>query len=115
KDNNIISGYQDGSFRPGQAVTRAELMAILRRAAEYGKSIQSLDQTLWPKQETFNFVDTSTHWASPVIDQMSSYCGVASPLNETGSNFYPDSTAKRNYAAAATLRMLNCIEDEAAE
>ena len=112
KDNNIVSGYQDGSFRPGQEVTRAELMAILRRASEYGKSLKQLDQTLWPKQDAFNFSDTSTHWASPVIDQMSSYCGVASPLNESGSNFYPDSDAKRNYAAAATLRMLNCVEDE---
>ena len=114
KDNNIISGYQDGSFRPGQEVTRAELMAILRRASEYGKSLKQLDQTLWPKQDVFNFSDTSTHWANPVIDQMSSYCGVASPLNETGSNFYPDSAAKRNYAAAATLRMLNCVKDEVA-
>lgn len=114
KDNNIISGYQDGSFRPGQEVTRAELMAILRRASEYGKTLKSLDQTLWPQQDVFNFSDTSTHWASPVIDQMSSYCGVASPLNETGSNFYPESNAKRNYAAAATLRMLNCVKDEGA-
>ncbi|MEB3229949.1 MAG: DUF3747 domain-containing protein [Leptolyngbyaceae bacterium] len=109
KDNNIISGYQDGNFRPSQEVTRAELMAILRRAAEYGKSIQSSDSTLWPQQEAFSFADTANHWASPVINQMSSYCGVASPLNETGRNFQPDTTAQRNYAAAATLRMLNCV------
>jgi len=114
KDNNIVSGYQDGSFRPGQAVTRAELMAILRRAAEYGKGLQAQDQTLWPKQDSFEFVDTETHWASPVIDQMSSYCGVASPLNEAGRSFYPDSAAKRNYAATATLRMLNCVKDDSA-
>lgn len=109
QDNNIVSGYQDGQFRPGQEVTRAELMAILRRAAEYGNSLQSADTTLWPQQNAFDFADTLNHWASPVIDQMSSYCGVASPLNETGSNFYPDNTAQRNYAASATLRMLNCV------
>jgi hypothetical protein len=40
---------------------------------------------------------------------MSAYCGVASPLNETGTNFAPDEPAKRNYAAAATVRMLDCV------
>jgi hypothetical protein len=41
---------------------------------------------------------------------MSSYCEVASPLNETGSSFFPNSSAQRNYAAAATLRMMNCVK-----
>lgn len=113
QDNNIVSGYQDGSFRPTQPVTRAELMAVLRRAAEYGKSLRQLDPTLMPKQSAFDFADTETHWASRVIDQMSSYCGVASPLNEVGQNFSPDGMTQRNYAAAATLRMLNCVESEA--
>ncbi|MEB3359309.1 MAG: DUF3747 domain-containing protein [Synechococcales bacterium] len=114
RDNNIISGYEDGTFRPSQVVTRAELMAVLRRAAEYGKSLQGEDATLWPSQDAFDFADTSAHWAAPVIDQMSSYCGVASPLNEAGRNFYPNSESQRNYAAAATLRMLNCVSQEEA-
>jgi hypothetical protein len=42
---------------------------------------------------------------------MSAYCGVASPLNETGNAFNPNQAARRNYAAAATLRMLNCIRN----
>ncbi|MGF1498330.1 MAG: DUF3747 domain-containing protein [Elainellaceae cyanobacterium] len=113
RDNNIVSGYEDGTFRPSQVVTRAELMAILRRAAEYGQSLQGEDGTLWPSQDAFDFADTDAHWAAPVIDQMSSYCGVASPLNEAGSNFYPNSASQRNYAAAATLRMLSCVSQEA--
>ncbi|HHP7246263.1 MAG TPA: S-layer homology domain-containing protein, partial [Elainellaceae cyanobacterium] len=112
RENNIVSGYQDGRFRPTQPVTRAELMAVMRRAAEYGKSIQNLDTTLWPQQDAFDFADTQNHWAAPVIDQMSSYCGVASPLNEVGRSFKPDESAKRNYAAAATLRMLNCVKSD---
>lgn len=112
RENNIVSGYQDGTFRPAQPVTRAELMAILRRASEYAKSLRGLDSTLWPKQDAFQFTDTQSHWAAPVIDQMSSYCGVASPLNETGQNFYPNNASQRNYAAAATLRMMNCVASE---
>jgi hypothetical protein len=37
---------------------------------------------------------------------------VASPLNETGNQFYPNQSSSRNYAAAATLRMRNCVGDE---
>ena len=114
RDNNLISGYQDGTFRPAQSVTRAEMMAVLRRAAEKGKSLRGLPTTLGAKQTPKVFSDTSTHWAAPLITQMSGYCNVASPLNETGNAFYPDQAARRNYAAAATLRTLNCVKSESA-
>ncbi|MBW4657961.1 MAG: S-layer homology domain-containing protein [Drouetiella hepatica Uher 2000/2452] len=109
RDNNIITGYQDGSFRPAQPVTRAELMAVLRRAAEYGKAMQGQQPQIQGNRPAATFADTNGHWANPLISQMSSYCGVASPLNETGSAFAPDTAAQRNYAAAATLRTLSCL------
>lgn len=108
--NNIVSGYQDGTFRPSQPVTRAELMAVLRRAAEYGKTLQGESAVLEADGQEVNFSDTNGHWASTLIRQMSSYCRVASPLNERGNAFYPNNPALRNYAAAATLRMLNCVK-----
>lgn len=109
KRNNIISGYEDGTFRPTQPVTRAEMMAILRRTAEYGRLLRRLPTQLLPTQAARTFTDTSGHWAADLISQMSAYCGVASPLNEAGANFAPNSEAQRNYAAAATLRMHNCV------
>lgn len=110
RDNNIIKGYTDGSFRPAQPVTRAELMAVERRAAEFAKTLQGQQPTLNPTQTATQFSDTQGHWAADLISQMSSYCKVASPLNETGTAFVPNAEAKRNYAAAATLRMLNCVK-----
>lgn len=115
KEKNIVSGYKDGSFRPTQSVTRAELMALLRRASEYAQTIQGKDATLMANSEVVNFSDTSAHWANELIAQMSSYCGVASPINESGTAFGPDQPGLRNYAAAATLRMLNCAQDDSAE
>ena len=112
KDNNIVSGYKDGSFRPTQKVTRAELMALLRRASEYALTLQGQSKDLTPNAEVVNFSDTSSHWANNLIAQMSGYCGVASPLNESGSAFAPDQPGLRNYAASATLRMLNCVKPE---
>ncbi len=112
RENAIVSGYPDGTFRPTQAVTRAELMAILRRAAEYGRSLQNQVTDLDSSQEPFAFADTSGHWAAALIEQMSAYCGVASPYNEQGRNFFPDQATQRNYAAAATLRTLNCLQPD---
>lgn len=114
RDNKIVSGYQDGKFRPAQPVTRAELMAVQRRAAEFAKTMQGLPPQLAAKNSPKTFSDTGNHWAASLIGQMSSYCNVASPLNETGSRFDPDASAHRNYAAAATLRMLNCVKSDQA-
>ncbi|MCM1985359.1 DUF3747 domain-containing protein [Lyngbya confervoides] len=112
KENNIVSGYEDGNFRPTQAVTRAELMAILRRASEYALTLQGQDPELVQSVTPINFVDTSGHWARDLITQMSGFCGVASPLNESGQAFAPNQPGLRNYAAAATLRMLDCVRLE---
>ncbi len=102
----IISGYQDGSFRPTNQVTRAELIAIMRRAAEYENSTTELDAN----QPGVTFMDTDGHWAKDTISDLSSFCGVATPLNEVGSSFRPDTPALRNYAAAAMVRLLDCTQ-----
>lgn len=107
KENEIVKGYPDGSFKPTQAVTRAELVAVLSQAAEYGKSRGGAASTLTGKVA---FSDTAGHWSQSLVEQMSARCRVASPVNETGDRFAPDSPALRNYAAAATLRMLECLK-----
>jgi hypothetical protein len=38
RNNKIVSDNQDGTFKPTQPVTRAELMAVLPRVAEFGLS-----------------------------------------------------------------------------
>ncbi|MBV5260698.1 DUF3747 domain-containing protein [Synechococcus moorigangaii CMS01] len=106
--NNIVSGYPDGTFQPTQPVTRAELLAVLRRTAEYAKAVQGQPATLVATNNAFVFSDTANHWANDLATQMSSYCRVASPLNERGDRFFPDTASQRNYAAAATLRTLQC-------
>ncbi len=109
RNNGIISGYDDGTFQPARPVSRAELMAVLRRTAEYGRRLRGLSPSLPQTQPPRTFSDTATHWSSGLVTQMSGYCGVASPVNETGDAFAPDSPALRNYAAAATLRTYNCV------
>lgn len=110
QQNNIVSGYKDGTFRPTQQVTRAELMAILRRTAEYAHQLQGKSTALTAKNNVFSFVDIEGHWSEDLTTQMSAYCEVATPFQELGDRFLPDTPAQRNYAAAATNRMLKCAK-----
>jgi competence protein ComEC len=75
-ENEIMGGYKDGSFKPNEPVTRAELSALLTRAYDLsGKS--SLD-----------FSDLSTkHWAYEAIQIL---------VNNEIAGGYPDNTFKPN-------------------
>ena len=103
---NLVAGDGNGSFRPTDEVTRAELIAIMNKAAQYKNNTT----TLVSNQTGDTFSDTQGHWAQAVISDLSGFCGVATPLNETGSAFYPNRAANRNYAAAAMVRLLDCSQ-----
>ena len=106
--SGIVSGDPEGTFRPSDEVTRAEMMAVLRRAAEYRKRTLGQGTALTPTQQAFAFSDTQGHWAADVISNLSAYCGIATPVNEQGTAFAPGSDALRNYAAAAVVRLVDC-------
>ncbi|MEG3438859.1 DUF3747 domain-containing protein [Pannus brasiliensis CCIBt3594] len=110
--NGIIAGKAGGQFRPTDPVTRAEMMAILNKAAIYLKTQNKLSPELLETKTPIAFSDISGHWAAGVIEQMSGFCGVASPLNERGTDFAPNDPAKRNYAAAAIVRTLDCVKTQ---
>ncbi|MFP4133648.1 MAG: DUF3747 domain-containing protein [Halothece sp.] len=112
RENEIIAGYDDGTFRPTDPVTRAELIVIENRVIEYVRNQLGESGELATTQDPMNFTDMGDHWAEDVVSQMSGYCRVASPLNEQGDEFVPNEPAQRNYAAAATVRMLDCLQEE---
>jgi len=109
KENEIVKGYPDGSFKPGTPVTRAELIAVLQNVAKFANLKQGKTAELVSNQQPTNFSDTANHWGAATIQTMSAYCGVASPAQEVGDAFTPDTPAQRDYAAAATLRTHDCL------
>ena len=112
KTNEIVKGYPDGSFKPEKPVTRAELVTVLQNAAKFAKIQQGAPAELAAQTQPTTFADISGHWGANTIQAMSAFCNVASPYNETGNSFQPDTESGRNYAAAATFRMHGCIIGE---
>ena len=109
KESEIVKGYPDGSFQPEKPVTRAELIAVLKNMATFANRESTELQT---NQDPKEFSDIANHWGNQTIETMSAYCGVASPYQETGNAFQPDTPAARDYAAAATLRTHGCLTGE---
>ena len=83
RDNKIVSGYQDGTFKPTQSVTRVELIGVLPIAAEFRLSA-GMEPNLVAKEPSKTFSDIQNYWAASIITQMSSYCSFAAAINEIG-------------------------------
>ncbi len=90
---NIMRGYEDGSFKPYNNVTRAEFAAIVARAL--GKNITYARQT---------FDDVSVnHWAHSYIELCVEY-GILKGTSPT--TYEPDKIITMNEAMTIFVRML---------
>ncbi len=105
------AGTPTANFRPTDNITRADLLAFLRRAAETMQVRLGRSSALTPTQEPINFSDVSG-FEQQLTMQMSAFCGVASPLNEKGNKFAPAQPAYRDYTTAAIIRTLNCVKKD---
>jgi hypothetical protein len=109
--NILPAGTPTGKFRPTDYITRAELVAFLRRAAERIKTNLGRSPALTPTQEPIKFSDVSGYNQQLTL-QMSAYCQIASPVNEKGKKFAPNRPAHRDYTTAAIVRTLNCVKND---
>ncbi|PZV10115.1 MAG: hypothetical protein DCF32_00485 [Leptolyngbya sp.] len=124
KQLGIVTGDADSSnFRPTDNVSRAELMAmtyklaLVRANAGAGDTtstspVPGIDQStrgIIPNiSNPPTFTDISGHWGEATIKQMAAFCAIATPLNETGTNFAPNANALRDYTAAVAVRAIDC-------
>lgn len=109
--NLLPAGTPTGAFRPTDYITRSDLVAFLRRAAERIKTNLGRSPALNPTQKPINFSDVSG-FNQQLTMQMSAYCQIASPVNEKGNKFAPDKPAHRDYTAAAIVRTLKCVKND---
>ncbi len=111
--NFLNIGNPNNTLQPSETISRAELMETMRRMAIHLKNQLNLPRELQQTQEPIAFSDTSSSSAKSVITQMSGYCGVATAINEQGTQFAPEQKATRDYTAAAMVRVLECVKAEA--
>lgn len=87
----ILNGYPDGSFRPDQPITRAELAKVIALFADL-------------KEGTIRFKDVKGHWAQAYIELAAGNGWI---------NGYPDGTFRpdQEITRAETMAMINRVLD----
>lgn len=93
----IINGYEDGTFKPENKLTRAEVCAIITRTLENGRNNNSSGISL----SKFNDV-TSSHWAYDYIMKNNSY-GIVTGYDD--NTFQPDN----NITYKEYIKMIICM------
>jgi len=92
KASGIVQGYQDGTFKPNQSISRAEIVAMLSKVIN----------TDWVKSSKFE--DVSGNWAEAEINTLSEM-GIVKGTTE--GSFKPNANATRSESLLMILRMLN--------
>ncbi|USG66548.1 InlB B-repeat-containing protein [Brevibacillus ruminantium] len=97
----IVSGYEDGSFRPNARITRAEMAVMIARVLRF-----SLDENA-----TTSFADDGEipNWAKGTVEMVRKQ-RIASGRNS--NNFVPNDTATRAEAVVMLLRMLEVRDQQ---
>lgn len=93
-EHGVINGYKDGSFRPDQEVTRAEIVAMLARLTDYVPGAAA------------TFEDTATCFASEPINAFTA-AGIVSGAGN--GLFKPNAPATRAESVAMIIRLLDTL------
>lgn len=96
-DRAVINGYPDGSFKPDQAVTRAELAKMIGKALNY----QPVNGAKFP--------DIDGHWAEPYINALGER-KVMHSFND--GDFQPERAVNRAQLTTFIARVLNLAKPE---
>jgi 3',5'-cyclic AMP phosphodiesterase CpdA len=95
--NGIITGYSDGTFHPNQAISRAEIVAMLARLTNYVPSASNL------------FSDVVTNWAS---EQINAFANAGIVSGKGNGSFKPNESASRAESVAMIIRLLDKLLEQ---
>ena len=93
----VVSGYEDGSYKPEQTVTRAEMASLLIKA------LGLKETNAVPK-----FTDSQNHWAKGFIAYANTL-GIIS--GRTATVFDPDATVTYDEATTMIIKALGYTDD----
>ncbi|MGB4438295.1 MAG: S-layer homology domain-containing protein [Sedimentibacter sp.] len=95
----IIQGYPDGTFKPDQAVTRAEMAKIVTVAAGYYE---------YSKNMTSVYEDMRGHWAESYVE-LANVLNIVNGISPT--TYGPDNLIKFEEAYTMILRLLGYSDE----
>lgn len=95
----VVTGYEDGTYRPEKVVTRAEMAKLMVEILGYGDLVAGAKS---------NFTDTQGHWAD-------AYIAIAAGRNivigDGNGKFRPDATVTYNEVLTMVVRGLGYTDD----
>jgi len=94
-DYGIVNGYEDGTFKPSNNVTRAEFATMTAKALENGCGYKLTGSGAFP--------DISGHWAEQNVYKLVA-CGIVNGFED--GTFKPDEEITRGQAAIIGANML---------
>ena len=94
----LMGGFKDGSFKPNDPLTRAQMASILSRYLQYEEPSESFAST---------FVDIEGHWANRPIMAMQEKNIIAGYLEQGKQLFKPEKQITRAEAVVMLARVLN--------
>ena len=95
--NKIVDGYEDGTFRPNNNITRAETFAMINRVLD--RQTETADGIT--EKLTYTDVDAIGEWALESV----TYCTAAGYLAGSNGAFNPKGTATRAMGAKVLMNM----------
>ncbi|MBP1990539.1 S-layer homology domain-containing protein [Paenibacillus eucommiae] len=100
----LISGYEDGTFRPNAGITREQMVTMIVRALKLGGKEVQADVSALGK---FSDRDAIADWAQDAVAQ-----AVAAGIIEgiAGATFAPQENATRAQGASMLKRMLQYVQ-----
>ena len=90
----VVTGYEDGTYRPERVVTRAEMAKLIVEILGYGDLVAGSKS---------NFTDTQGHWADPWIALAA---GRGLVIGTGDGKFTPDRTVSYDEAITMIVRAL---------
>ena len=95
----VVTGYEDGTYKPERVVTRAEMAKLLVEVLGFGDLVAGSKS---------NFTDTQGHWADPWIALAA---GRGLVIGTGDGKFVPDRTVSYDEAITMIVRGLGYTDD----
>ncbi|MDD4643164.1 MAG: S-layer homology domain-containing protein [Erysipelotrichaceae bacterium] len=95
----VVDGYEDGTFRPENTITRAEMAKLMVVALGYGDLVAGSKS---------NFADTQGHWADPYI-ALAAGRGIV--IGDPSGNFRPNDIVTYDEVYTMLVRALGYTDD----